>query len=233
MIKYENKNNFNKFFFISSIYCMENIEIEDLKKISPQEIHSIAKTNIEILKLLLEKGMHPDMPINNKYYKTILQKAVIYGKTKVVRLLLKYGSNPNIVNHNGKSSLNLLTPLYNQEDLTIAELLLISGADPNIKDHSGETILHRTAKIYTLQNHVNNKNMINLILYHGANPNIKNLEEETSIDILKKRDYPKLAKRLENVGKNLRAMLVKLLSNGQTPFNRDVASVIAQFRYNY
>ncbi len=226
--------------FISSIYSMEK-EIENLKKAKDlqkaKEICEIAKNPkaINNLKLLLETGMHPDRYVNNDYYATPLQVVIGHRNIEAAELLLKHGANPNILNYMGKSSFHLLEQPYTREDLIIAELLLKYNADPNSKDWNSNTILHEIANNYIDMLSFNDiyEKMINLVLYHGANPYIKNIWENTPIDILKKRGHKKLAERLENAGRNLRAMLVKLLSRGKTPFNRDVASVIAQFRYSY
>ncbi len=213
-------------FFTSSIYCMENIE--NLQK--AWKFCAIAKNlkSLNNLKLLFKY-------VTNGYYEP-LQIAIEHRNIEIVEILLKYGVNPNTLNYMGRSSFHLLKQPYAKEDLIIAELLLKYNADPNSKDWSSSTILHEIANSYNDElpsfNDIYEK-MINLVLYHGANPYIKNVWEYTPIDILKKRNYPKLAKRLENAGKNLRAMLVKLLSRGKTPFNRDVASVISQFRYSY
>ncbi len=102
----------------------------------------------------LESGDDPNAPENierkngdvslprTKYVAVLhnypLHVAVGNASYEQIRILLKYGANPNVVDHEH------LTPLYLAVDmnrLDFAELLLKGGADPGITAHDGDSPL--------------------------------------------------------------------------------------------
>ena len=62
----------------------------------------------------------------------------MYGHTEIVHLLLENGSNPNMTDNDGRSSLMAAS----QEGYTeTVHLLLEAGADPNMVNRMGITAL--------------------------------------------------------------------------------------------
>ncbi len=189
----------------------------------------------DLLELLLKKGADPNISAKTGSYP--LNNAVFNKNLKGIIILIKYGANTNIKGYLEQSSLNFIflnyIHKYSSKDLEILKVLLQAEANPNNKDLFGTPSHEAVKEIKKDPSNVILKEMLNILLYHGADPYIKDSNNKTSIDIARENGDEKLAKHLENAGKNLRASLIKLLSIGKTPFNRDIASVIAKFRYNY
>lgn len=79
-----------------------------------------------------------DTEIKYEHGQTVLELAVINGKTEMVDLLLGHGANINAQNDDGQSALHLAA---NAGARPIVELLLAHGADVNLKDNQGNTAL--------------------------------------------------------------------------------------------
>lgn len=79
-----------------------------------------------------------DTDIKYQHGQTVLQLAVIYGKTEMVELLLANRANINAQNDDGQTALHLAA---NAGAPPIVELLLAHGADVNLKDSQGNTAL--------------------------------------------------------------------------------------------
>ncbi|OAQ98583.1 hypothetical protein LLEC1_01558 [Akanthomyces lecanii] len=95
-------------------------------------------TNPGAISILVEKG-GADVNAKNKNGKTPLHCAV-RGSPDVISELLAYGSDCNIVDHDGNSPLHLSLDRssYNAGPEHV-RLLLRAGADPNVKNHRGLT----------------------------------------------------------------------------------------------
>ena len=117
--------------------------------------NAVSQENIELVKLLLEKGAEP----NN----TSLFNAV-YGKNlAIVKLLLEYGADVHTKNSNGRNVLfyanskeiaqtlidrgldvntkytkDNTTPIFTLWNLEVIQLLINNGADVNAKDKNGQ-----------------------------------------------------------------------------------------------
>ena len=114
--------------------------------------------NIDVLKLLLERGAHPDLVDDQGW--TQLHYAIrrLHCNEDVVQHLLDRGANPNSVNKSG------WTPLHDairngQKD--VVQILLNAGAEPDKVNGTGETPLQLA------QNQV-----VQLLLNAGAEKNI-------------------------------------------------------------
>lgn len=86
---------------------------------------------------ILELGIHPDTP--NDCGQFPLHLAVENGNEEFVRILLRFGANPNIADKNGVTPLHIS---YSYDSLgAIAELLVANGADLNLRDNLGKRYL--------------------------------------------------------------------------------------------
>ena len=82
-----------------------------------------------IIELFLTKGVDLSVPIN-RYGRTLLHKAVIMGKSKVVDLLITKGADINAKDKSGKSALDLATICGHKD---VAELLRKRGIAGAVK----------------------------------------------------------------------------------------------------
>jgi len=91
----------------------------------------------EILISILELGIHPDTP--NSLGQFPLHLAVENGNIDFVRVLSRYGANPNIKDSKGVTPLHIS---YSYDQLGgISDLLVSLGADINIRDNLGKRYL--------------------------------------------------------------------------------------------
>ena len=129
------------------------------------------KLEIKLINLLLFYGIDPDTQnkgLNSLGYISVLTKSEY--NVNITKLLLQYGSNPNIL-YDYDAPL-LLASEYNNKDIVI--LLIQYGANPNIQNDEGVTALALSASC-------NHKEIAMLLLQHGANPNLKNHYAEHSL----------------------------------------------------
>jgi ankyrin repeat protein len=133
-------------------------------------------SSFECIKLLLEAGAEPNIFFESNG-STPLQIASIRQHTDVVKILLKYGANPNIPNMNGLTALDHACHACNLNGGTdIIDTLLAYGADINHQDASGFTVLHRAIMF-------NNKPLVHIFINHGADPLIKTNYDKTCLEM--------------------------------------------------
>jgi len=134
-------------------------------------------SSFECIKLLLEAGAEPNIFFESTG-STPLQIASIRQHTDVVKILLKYGANPNIPNMNGLAALDHAVHAMNVCNgcVDIVEVLLAHGADVNHQDASGFTAFHRAVMF-------NNIILVKLLLEHGADPLIKTNYDKTALEM--------------------------------------------------
>ncbi len=109
----------------------------DLQKANELDYAVVCGNAVEVERVL-KKGVH----VNSMRF---LSNAAMNGKIDTVRLLLKYGADPNcIVSDSGGTVLHMLTTeqYYNDE---IFNLLLVYRANINAKDRIGQTPLDYTS----------------------------------------------------------------------------------------
>ncbi|MCZ8158024.1 MAG: ankyrin repeat domain-containing protein [Leptospira sp.] len=91
----------------------------------------------EILITLLELGIHPDTP--NQSDRFPIHEAVENGNEEFVKILLRFGANPNIIDKNGVTPLHIS---YSYDSLGgISDLLVSNGADLTLRDSLGKRYL--------------------------------------------------------------------------------------------
>jgi len=121
----------------------------------------IAKNDLAATELTLELGADPNLP--EKQYGDTPLSSVVGGKTKYdvwVTLLLEYGANPNIVDHNGRP------PLFRAvvgSSLSQIDILIKHGANVNLHDKTG-----RNAALYAA--YLNEYKLVYHLIKQGADP---------------------------------------------------------------
>jgi hypothetical protein len=128
------------------------------------------KRNLEITRILLEKGANPNFHLD---YDSPLNIASQNGSLEIVRALLTYGANPNEMLYDYRTP--LLTA-YHSRNLEIMRVLLQNGADINRRFEFGMTLLHRAVRNNDLE-------IVNFLLLNHANPNILNEDHENALDM--------------------------------------------------
>jgi ankyrin repeat protein len=99
--------------------------------------HAVLQGHFEIVGVLLEHNADVDLP--DKYGFTLLHNASTYSKgLEIVRLLLKFGANPNARNNKRQTPLHLVSSWGRME---AAHILLAHGADVYAEDENGRTPL--------------------------------------------------------------------------------------------
>ncbi len=84
---------------------------------------------IKVMKLLLNNGVDINAPIGNDGA-TALMTATLLNGIRMVKFLLSYGADVNLVNNSGWTALITASLLG---EVTIVKLLLSHGADVNVK----------------------------------------------------------------------------------------------------
>ena len=118
-------------------------------------------------------------------------KASINNHIEIVKILLKFGSNPRIVTDRRESSLTLACM---QENLEVCEKLIIAEADVNEVDDQLRTPLLKAAR------HNSENSILHLLLNSGAKPDIADNEGNTPLHFSAIRGTQDVAKFLMNLG---------------------------------
>ncbi|MBA3954464.1 ankyrin repeat domain-containing protein [Candidatus Dependentiae bacterium] len=188
----------------------------------------------DLLELLLKRDANPNI-VHLIFDYTPLHKTCSTPNPEGALLLLQHGAK---VDHRSTS----INSCYDMTPLALAakngyssmvELFLKHEANPNSSStNDGLTPLMYALEAAKTKPEVS-KDSIKMLLFYGADPFKVNKLGYSAIDLAKKQNMPDLVKLLENAGKNLRLMLTKLLSRGGTPFNTNIASIIAHHCYTY
>lgn len=119
---------------IAASTCTDLSEVRDFANQNALIIAS-RRGNLLLVKLLLHR-----IKLNNVniYGCTALIYACYYGYTTVARLLLKHGSDPNILDTQDLTAL-MYASRFNH--INVVKLLLDSGVDPNVANSDGWTAL--------------------------------------------------------------------------------------------
>ena len=119
----------------------------------------------DIVELLLEKGANANAGL---YSVCLLIYACQRGLESIVKVLLKYGADPNTIDYQGRSS------LYHTRSIPIMQLLFDHGADPDLIALDGFSVLYHTVASVCQGNKCANIELIIVLLDHGANINLAN-----------------------------------------------------------
>jgi ankyrin repeat protein len=142
-------------------------------------IQAAKDNDIQCVKKYIERGIDPNY--KDKYERTALQWAVMYGYEDMVNLLLKQGADLNISQKNN-NFIPLLTAADNG-DLKLVKLLLDKGIDIDIQDRFGFTALMLGCK-------EQNTKTVKYLLDRGADPSKKTtLGQDAFWYAFEKRNY--------------------------------------------
>lgn len=144
--------------------------------------------------------------------------ALMYGPSKVSKVLINAGADVNAKDNEGKTA--LMYSAYNGTKVSV-DLLIKNKANVNAKDNDGDTALLYAIRAYisegfdlsdpfgdggafcTIEEYENdysadNLELIKLLINNGANVNIKNKSGQTPLSLSK--EFPKLTKLLKDSG---------------------------------
>ena len=134
----------------------------------------------EVEKMLQEDSSRVNETEKTKYgFKTLLEAAVIRMNVRMVRILLYYGADPNVLTKDGNTPLHLAMITSERPDcqepaIAIAMLLIRYGADMEITDDQQETptMSYVMAGLYELTE---------ILLHHGVNINTRDIIGRTAL----------------------------------------------------
>jgi ankyrin repeat protein len=145
-------------------------------------------STLEIMDLLIQNGANVNA--KNRHCDTVLHKACEYENEKAITYLLGKKADVNAVNDQGKTPLLVVLYAYisNEDKLrNIVKQLIQKGANINVKDNEEHnTPLHLACDLSDIE-------IVKLFIKKGANMTKKNKNNETPLDIAKKRGYKKIA----------------------------------------
>ena len=151
--------------------------------------------DLEEVRLLLEHGAHPDLPLN-EIGGSPLSSALISGKFEVARLLLSKGADPLRTTDGGGTLLHDLAIVRIDDERTaqlqlmIAQELVAAGASVNAQVTGGSTPL-MVAVV------ARNPRLVAFLMQNGANPEIQDKRGATAISLARKINRPDLVAILE------------------------------------
>ncbi|KAF0701578.1 Aste57867_7988 [Aphanomyces stellatus] len=114
-----------------------------------------------------------------RYGRTALTLAIHYGMPQVVKVLLQFKADVNLLDQSGDSPLTLAA--YNKE-VEISRLLLANGANPNVPDKDGKSPLQWAAQQQSID-------IMTLLLARGANVNQADEGGSTPLDAAVDENY--------------------------------------------
>lgn len=103
----------------------------------------------------------------------------IKHRDKLVEMLLCYGANPNLQQHEKETALTYAAKhSRNLKTNNIIKILLEKGTDPNLRNRHGETALMLAAKYSNL---TSTEATVKILLQNGADPNLKDNKGQTAL----------------------------------------------------
>ena len=160
--------------------------VDEYSKETPL-VESLTST-LEIMDLLIQNGANVNA--KNRHGDTVLHKACEYEDENAITYLLGKKADVNAVNDQGKTPLLVVLYAYiiNEDKLrNIVKQLIQKGANINVEDNDEHnTPLHLACDLSDIE-------IVKLFIKKGANMTKKNKNNETPLDIAKKRGYKKIA----------------------------------------
>ncbi|XP_019859899.1 PREDICTED: ankyrin repeat and KH domain-containing protein mask-like, partial [Amphimedon queenslandica] len=133
--------------------------------------------HIEIVKLILQEPVDLNATQNNVLTPLMAACTAKEDNSKIVRLLLEAGADPNVKfqsseksRRNGDTALTMAIICNKTKELI--QLLLEKGADPNVQSESDNPLLNGRTPLMVASSH-DNLEIVQLLLKAGADPNAK------------------------------------------------------------
>jgi ankyrin repeat protein len=168
-------------------------DIQCITKYGQSLLHA-ATSRIDIMKLLIEKGIKVDTQDNNgktPLYKCVEEHIHAY-KRAAVELLLSAGADIHCINNDGESLLH--AAIFT---IDIMELLIVKGIRLDTQDNNGKTALYKSVE-ENRYGHMHNT--IEVLLSAGARdlPIKDNNQPRTALDLAKSINYSHIETLLLN-----------------------------------
>ena len=127
--------------------------------------HAVSHSNaVDSINLLENK--EADVNCRNVNGCTPLHIAIMNQNTNLVKVLLKYGADPNAKEYNDIGEKTPLHYAVEKNNYELAIMLLDNGANPTLGDKRGLTVLHYAARFGFIE-------IVKLLLKYGADINLR------------------------------------------------------------
>tara|TARA_B110000259_G_scaffold130501_1_gene147250 strand:- start:1314 stop:2294 length:981 start_codon:yes stop_codon:yes gene_type:complete len=164
-----------------------NVNYVDEYSKEPPLFYALTSTT-QIMDLLIQNGANVNA--TNRYGDTVLHKACEYEDVKSVTYLLGKKANVNASNDQCKTPLLVVLYAYipdKDKSRNIVKQLIQNGAKINVRDtDEHNTPLHLACDSGDIE-------IVKLLIKKGANLSKKNKNNETPLDIARKRGYKQIA----------------------------------------
>lgn len=164
---------------------------------------AVENNNFPAVEYLLKRGAKL---IKDAHNHSMVYTAVSNAQSETVRLLLKFGADPNeeeivfVKNNNTIAQENKglpITKALSKEDFQTIKALLEGGAK------LPDDILHFAINALKLGNHENDIQIVTLLLNYGASVNYQNARRQTPLHVVVQKDMRHLIKPLIDAGANI------------------------------
>ena len=173
----------------------------------PLLINTIAKGNVERVKLLLSKGADPNCERvfhDGSHYSALRDSLFEWPNDEIARLLIDAGADINYVEHNKKDSIPMLINAIVNSDVRLVKLLLSKGANPN-SERISEDGTHDSALSICIMKRPNDE-IARMLIDAGADINYVEQNNSARIPVL-----------INAIAKSNVEMVKLLLSKGANP----------------
>ena len=140
----------------------------------PEKVYvAMSRGKVDYVKKVLDRFDVSDKRkiLNEWERKTTLYSLSQIGVYKTVKMMIQYGANVNVKNHEKATALHAASWTGR---VNVAELLIKSGANVNAGDWSNRTSLHKACRWHR-------ENIVRLLVRNGADVNAKNKYNNTPL----------------------------------------------------